>query len=108
MSYVIDLSEHVEARTEHEAKKAGISPTELAADVMRKKFGIKVDSERQKLLNGPSIALLNSWLAEADKPRTSKELAEAEGDMEELMRNLNSTRRKAGERLHFPDVTSKP
>ena len=108
MSDVIDLPRPIEARIEQEAQKAGVSPAALLADVVRKNFGMTVDPEEQKRLNAPSIALLESWLAEAEKPRTAEETAEAEADMEELMRNLNAPRHEAGERLHFPAVTEKP
>lgn len=108
MSYVIDLPAPIEARIEAEAQKAGMSPAELVADVVRKSFGLTIDPEEQKRLNAPSIALLESWLAEAGKPHTAEEKSEAEEDMENLMRNLNAPRRETGERLHFPDVTEKP
>ncbi len=107
MTYVIDLPLPVQARIEEEARKAGVSAAELLADVVRRNFGMTVDSEEQKQLNAPSIALLNSWLAEAEKPRTAAETEEAEEDMKELMRSLNASRRLTGERLHFPDITEK-
>ena|SRR5579872_2515680 len=108
MSYLIDLPPPVEARIEQEARKAGVSPAELVADVVCKNFGMTIDPEEQKRLNAPSVALLQTWLAEAEKPRTAQEEAEAEEDMQDLMRNLNAPRREAGERLHFPDVAEKP
>ena len=107
MSYVIDLPQPVEARLEQEAQKAGVSPAELLADVVRKNFGMVVDQEEQKRLNAPSIALLEAWLAEAEKPRTAEQEAEAEEDMEDLMRNLNAPRHEA-EQLHFPEVAVNP
>ena len=107
MSYVIDLPRPVEARIEIEAQRAGVSPAELLADVVRKSFGATIGPEEQKRLNAPSIALLRSWLAEARRSRTAEEEADAEADMEDLMRGLNAPRRESGERLHFPDVTVK-
>ena len=108
MSYTIDLPPPVEARIEQEAQKAGISPAELVADVVCKSFGMTIDPEEQKRLNAPSIALLQTWLAKAERPRSAQEQAEAEEDMEDLMRNLNAPRREAGERLPFPDDAMKP
>ena len=107
MSYVIDLPRPVEARIEEEARKAGISPAELLADVVRKSFGMAVDAEDQKRLNAPSIELLQSWLAEAEKPRAPESEFKAEEEMEAFMRNLNAPRIEAGERLHFPGVPEK-
>ena len=107
MSYVIDLPKPVEALLEQEAQRAGVSPSELLADVVRKSFGLTADSNEQIRLNSPSVALLESWLADAEKPRSAEEEAEAEEDMEELMRNLNTPRRESGERLHFPQVADK-
>lgn len=107
MTLVIDLPRPVEARIEHEAEKAGVTPAELVAEVVKKNFAAGVDPNAQKILNAPSIALLQSWLEEARKPRTPEELAEAEDDLTRLMQNLNAPRREAGERLHFPDVEEK-
>ena len=104
MTYVIDLPLPVQARIEEEALKAGISPAELLTDVVRRNFGMAVDVEEQKRLNAPSIALLNSWLVQAEKPRTAEEAEEAEEDMKNLMRSLNESRRMTGERLPFPDI----
>ena len=108
MSYLIELPRPVEDRIAREAKRAGISPAELVAEVVRKNFGMTIDPEVQKVLNGPSIALMESRLEEAERPRSVEAEAEAEESMLELMRNLNATRREAGERLHFPDVAEKP
>jgi len=108
MSYVIELPGPIEDRIEREAKQAGISPSELVANVVRKSFGATIDPEEQKRLNAPSIALLQTWLAEAEKPRTDQQDAEAEEDMADLMRSLNAPRRESGERLHFPGIADKP
>jgi hypothetical protein len=107
MSLTIDLPRPVEARINEEARKAGVTPAELVAEVVTRNFA-GVDAEEQKRLNAPSIALLQSWLEEARKPRTPEELEGAEEDMNRLMQNLNAPRREAGERLHFPDAEMKP
>lgn len=115
MTLVLDLPRPVEDRIEQEARKAGVSPAELVAEVVKNTFTASTtaatpafDPEEQKRLNAPTIALLESWLAEGEKPRTEEELAEAEEDLKTLMRNLNATRREAGERLLFPDVVDNP
>lgn len=71
---------------------------------MTRNFTTTIDPEEQKRLNAPTIALLESWLAEAEKPRTAEERAEAEAEQIEFMRSLNLPRKESGERLHFPDV----
>ena len=104
MNLLIDLPNRVEVRIEREARKAGVTPAELVAEVVTKKFTIEIDADEQKRLNQPSITLLESWLEEAKKPRSAQELADAEEDLQLLMGNLNTTRREAGERLHFPEM----
>ena len=85
MTLILDLPGPVEDRIEQEARKAGISPAELVEEVVKKTFSTPVTNsinpEEQKRLNAPTIALLQSWLAEAEKPRTAEELAEAEDDL---------------------------
>ncbi len=107
VNYLIDLPKPVGAVVEQEAQKAGVSPSELLADVVRKSFGPMIDPNEQARLNAPSVALLDFWLAEAVKPRTPEEQAEADVDMEDLMRSLNATRRESGGRLLFLDVNEK-
>jgi hypothetical protein len=108
MSYVIDLPRPIEERIDQEAAKAGITPTELVAEVVKKRFGTIVSREEQRLLNRPSIAQMEARLEEGRRPRSAEDKAEAEESMLELMRNLNATRREAGERLLFPDVPERP
>lgn len=101
----IELAPPVERCLRAEATKAGVPPTEYAAELLTQILPIgRIDAEEQKRLNAPSIALMKAWLAKAKKPRTAEEEAEAEADMLELMRNLNAPRRESGERLHFPDI----
>lgn len=50
----------------------------------------------------PTIALLESWMANA--PADSDSIREAEEDLGELKRNLNSHRKETGARLLFPEV----
>ena len=78
------------------------------ADLVKKNFTTAIDTEEQKRLNAPSIALLDSWLAEARGPATPEQVAEAEAEQAEFMRNLNLPRKEAGERLHFPHAEKSP
>jgi len=105
MNLVIDVPQPVGARIEEEARKAGVTPAEIAAQALAKTFSPPpFDAEEQKRQNAASIALLEEWLEEANRPRTPEELAEAEADLKELMRNLNAPRKEAGARLLFPEV----
>ena len=108
MSLVIDLPRSVEDIIEREAQKAGRPPEELVAEVVRKNFASMLDSPEPRKQENESIALLRSWLAEANSARTSDELADAEEDMVELMRGLNAPRSETGQRLHFPEISEQP
>lgn len=85
MSLVIDLPRPAEGRPKAETTA-------------------RLDSEEQRRLNAPSIALLQSWLKRSDSPSSPEKIAEAEADLAQFMRDMNAPRREAGERLHFPDV----
>ena len=50
----------------------------------------------------PTLALIESWIAQA--PTDPEAIREAEEDLLELKRNLNLPRKRAGARLHFPEV----
>jgi hypothetical protein len=65
------------------------------AEVEVRVFGPKPSAD-------PSIALLESWLAEA--PTGEDAIREAEQDLREFKRNMNLPRKEAGARLHYPDV----
>jgi hypothetical protein len=105
MNLIIDVPSPIGARIQEEAEKAGVTPTEIAARALIQSFSPPpFDTEEQKRLNAPSIAHLQSWLEEANRPRTAEEAAEAEADLTQLMHNLNAPRKEAGERLLFPEV----
>ena len=101
MSLVIELPYSVECYLREEAQKAGVKPEALVVEVVKKNFVPVIDTEEQKRINAPSIALLQSWLAEA--PTTPEGKAEAEADFAELKRNLNANRKAVGARLLFPE-----
>ncbi|MDQ2687611.1 MAG: hypothetical protein M3Y28_07075 [Armatimonadota bacterium] len=86
MSLTIDTPRPVKARAE--------------VDVAR------IDAEEQRRLNAPSIALLEAWLRRSEHPATPEQIADAEADLTDFMRNMNAPRREAGERLHFPDASA--
>ena len=105
MSVVIDLPAPIEARLEEEAQKAGVSPAQLAAQLVQRNLTeATLDTEEQKRRNAPSITLLESWMQRADTPATPEQIAEAEVDLTEFMRGMNAPRKESGERLHYPGV----
>jgi hypothetical protein len=65
------------------------------AEVEVRVFGPKPSTD-------PSIALLESWLAEA--PAEPDAIREAEEDLHEFKRNMNLPRKETGARLHYPEV----
>src|SRR5947209_7587563 len=50
----------------------------------------------------PTIALLESWIAEA--PTAPEAIQEAETDLLEFKRSMNLPRKETGARLHFPEA----
>ena len=50
----------------------------------------------------PSIALLESWIAQA--PTDQQAIQEAEDDLREFKRNMNRPRKETGARLHYPEA----
>lgn len=52
--------------------------------------------------NAASIALLESWIAEA--PATPESVRAAEEELQEFQRNLNQLRKEAGARPLYPDA----
>jgi hypothetical protein len=50
----------------------------------------------------PFLAMLKARLAQA--PTDPEKVQEAEEDLAEFMRNMNQTRRKAGERILYPEA----
>ncbi len=50
----------------------------------------------------PSIALLESWIAQA--PTDQGAIQEAEADLRKFKRDMNRPRKETGARLHYPEV----
>jgi len=50
----------------------------------------------------PSIALLESWIAQA--PTDRRAIQEAEDDLREFKRDMNRPRKETGARPHYPEV----
>ena len=50
----------------------------------------------------PTIALLESWIAQAPTDRAA--IQEAEDDLREFKRNMNRPRKETGARLHYPEA----
>jgi hypothetical protein len=55
-----------------------------------------------KPIADPTLALLESWIAEA--PTDPEAIREAEEDLREFKRNMNLPRKEASARLHYPEV----
>ena len=51
----------------------------------------------------PTIALLESWIAQA--PTDRETIQEAEEDLRAFKRNMNRPRKETGARLHYPEET---
>lgn len=50
----------------------------------------------------PTIALLESWIAQA--PTDHRAIQEAEEDLREFKRDMNRPRKETGARLHYPEA----
>src|SRR5690348_9799463 len=50
----------------------------------------------------PTIALLESWIAQA--PTGREAIEEAEGDLRAFKRSMNRPRKESGARLHYPEA----
>ena len=105
MSLVIELPRNIEARLQVEAKKAGVSTIEYAAEVLTKSLPADaIDIVEQKRLNAASVTLLQSWLLRRHVPATSEQQALSEADLSEFMYNMNKSRKNSGERLLYPEI----
>ena len=64
---------------------------------------IEEPSEPAPALNeDPTVALLESWIAQA--PTDPAAIREAEEDLREFKRNMNRPRRESGGRVPYPEV----
>ena len=98
MSMTIDFSPQEEATVADAARQAGVAPAEYVRKVVKEHLPpATVDSEPN-----PFLARLEARLAQA--PTDPEKIREAEEDLAEFMRNMNQTRREAGERLLYPEV----
>lgn len=105
MSLTIELPRPLADRLEAEASRAGVSPTDYAAELIVKHLPTaSIDVDEQKRRNTPSVALLESWLLRAELPCTPEESAEAERELVVFMRNMNAQRAESGDRLLYPDI----
>jgi hypothetical protein len=99
MSLVIDASQIIEGTWEevrnHQDKI--LTPSNR----VRVTVTVLQDEEKTEEKNATSIALLESWLADA--PKTPEEKEEAERGFKEFKRNMNEPRKIAGARLLYPE-----
>lgn len=65
-------------------------------------FELRVFEPILSIETDPTIALLESWIAEA--PTDPEEIRAAEDDLLEFKRNMNLPRKETGARLHYPEV----
>jgi hypothetical protein len=63
---------------------------------------VRVFEPKPSAEEDPTIALLESWIAEA--PTDPDAIREAEEDLLDFKRNMNLPRKETGARLHFPEV----
>jgi hypothetical protein len=82
-------------------------PTEARELHLKPGDEVEVQLERTrtngvKAEDDPTIALLESWIAEA--PTDPEAIREAEEDLREFKRNMNLPRKESGARLHYPEV----
>jgi hypothetical protein len=92
-----------------EVKSGLLLALPIEAEELHLKPGDKVDVQLEMPMvvseipdKDPTIALLESWIAQA--PTDPAAIREAEDDLREFKRNLNAPRKEAGARLHFPEV----
>jgi predicted transcriptional regulator len=98
MSLVIHLPPAQETRLEEEARKNGISVSELVQQALAERFPVLREEDAQ------ALALIEQWIAEA--PTDPEEVREAERDLREFQQAVNQTRRSAGARIIYPGIES--
>ncbi|MDQ2732019.1 MAG: hypothetical protein M3Y56_10195 [Armatimonadota bacterium] len=103
MSLVIDVPQPLDARSEVKNIGAGVTLTDLVADVFKNTFAAPLDTEKQKQLNASSVTLLQQWLKESESSITEDGL-QSEEELMQFKKNLNVPRQQAGGRLLFPEV----
>lgn len=97
MSLVLELPQRLEAKREEEARRAGMPANESAIALIRRGIDTPpIDAEEQRRQNESSIALLQSWLEAAKKPRSDEERPAAEAEMTDLRQRLNASRKESG------------
>ena len=98
MSMIIDFSPQEESLLALAARQAGVAPTEYVKRIIKE----HLPSTPSKEETDPFLAMLKARLAQASTD--PEEVQEAEEDLAEFMRNMNQTRREAGERILYPEV----
>jgi len=109
MTLNIELSPQTSARLSAFARQKGVDPQTLVTTLVEDNLPpIKTQSEQELTIhsvdpaNDASIALLQSWIAQA--PTDPEGIREAEEDLLEFKRNMNANRATTGERLPYPEA----
>lgn len=99
----LDFTPTEEARIITVARQTGLAPADYVKKLVRESLPPVQPAARPTVdaANAAAIAQLRAWTEEeaTDDPR---EIAEAEAELKELMRNLNRNRIESGERPLFP------
>jgi hypothetical protein len=97
MTLTIELDPQLERRLQVEAAKSGVEPKEFVRQVLDNALPLPTGSQAASLQE-----LFNNWAAD-DATDDPEEIARREQECEEFKRNLNESRRVAGEsRTPFP------
>lgn len=103
----LELPVNLEAEIRERAASEGIPEAQFLDRLLRAASGLNDTAVSPAVhsidpANDASIALLNSWLAEA--PTDPEAIREAEEDLAEFMHNINAERKRAGARPVYPEA----
>jgi predicted transcriptional regulator len=98
LTLTIELTPEEKGRLQTLAQQKGIGLTEYARRLVTGQLPALEDAVHE---NAASIALLESWLAEA--PSDPESIREAEEDLKDFKRHLNRYREEAGARRLYPE-----
>ena len=111
MSLNIEFSPTEEAWINEQSSKFGLLPAEVVKRLVDEHMPRARGESPHRDIEHPAtntttdstVALLQSWLRE-DATDDSNELRQAEEELVEFKRNMNSPRKENGERILFPEV----
>lgn len=106
MTLQVDFTPQTEAWINAQAQQRGLLPADLVRRVIEESAAAAALPPRTQESDSkpdPTIALLQSWIAE-DATDDPEEIRKAEEELIEFKRNMNAPRKEAGARLLFPEV----